>query len=149
MLLLLWKVQSAPPRVSVYNMFHEASASTTINYLTLILCNGASQAEIQQSITNWFLLYLEGRLKQSVGSLVILLFFPWQIFAFLSSPKICEGKIHFLLKKSQKTNSNQACCPWAARMRCHGWSFTCGANVGYVRTNQFSDSAGEAERREY
>lgn len=87
----------------------------------------------------------------SVGSLVILLFSPPARISIPFFPKIWECKIHFLLKKKKNRKQNQtdqACCLRAACMHCHGWSFICGANIGSVRTNQFNNSAREAERKD-
>lgn len=140
--------QSASPGL-LCSVLHEASASIPINYLTLLLWSGESQAESfsKAQLIYWSFLCLECRLKQSVGSLVILLFSLWHILAFLSSPK-SRGKVSFLFKKPPKTRKNQAkqaWCPGAACMHCHGCSSICAANVGSVRTHQPSDSTREAE----
>lgn len=96
----------------------------------------------------WSLLCLECRLKPSVGSLVTLLFSLWHTLAFLSSPK-SGSKFYFFKKKPPKNReqnqTNQAWCPGADCMHYHGCSFSCGANVGSVRTHQCSDATREAE----
>lgn len=131
------------PRAAVHSVLHKASANIPINYLALVLCSDESQAESFSKAPFTDPFCFECRLKQSVGSLVILLYSPWCVLAFLSSPK-SGGKIYFLCKKPPKNRkqnqTTQVWCLGAACMHYHGWSFICGANAGNVRTNQFSDS---------